>query len=301
MTLIVSEVSEAGIVMTSDSAVSIMNRYDNDSEVYRDATKLVYSASLNVGISCWGHASIDNGRTSIDTWVSRFLRTQEGKSHTLTTLATCFADRLNPLLEKEIPHNGSWEHVRAGFHIAGYKGEYPALYHVHCGHLNMDCHELTLHMDFPEVFLAREQPLSLYVSPDETVDKLEYPYSMNLTRNGETQRHDYGTSCAPSDQGMELKRSGFFQLRNGEIEEFVAIWNDRLENVPHEFQSKGVVIETREIRERLNFYIRQLKEVCNEYYEQYGLKATVQSPVVGYCFNKEGYVCGVPNWFPNMM
>ena len=295
MTLIVSEVSEPGIVMVGDSAISCLNQNGQILRVDRNAKKVIYHESINVCISCWGHASIQLGeRILIDSWVSDFLlRKTEGYS-SIEDLANKFVAELNPLLRQEIPSDGSWEDVRAGFHIGGFKGEKPVLYHIHCGHMNAECHELRPYFDFPDDMQSREVPYSMYSSPDENQDKVNHPYSVLLSRNDTEVRHDFGSSCAPSSLPKELKGNGFFQLRNGEISEFVSLWIDSLEDAPEEYRSEGNAIVTKDLGKRFQFYVKQMHKVCVECYDMYMNKAVIQSPVVGVCFNNRGLVKSIP-------
>ena len=141
MTLVVSDISNLGIVMVGDSAVTRGNT------VVSDAVKVQYSAPANIGVAMWGYADVGNER--LDQWMAQFLQSSVKSNDSVEYVGTRIATQLNPILQKT---GKPWEQLVCGFHIAGYSGGLPCLYHVHCGHANEPPHELRLYKDFPDSY-----------------------------------------------------------------------------------------------------------------------------------------------------
>jgi hypothetical protein len=147
MTLILTELSNYGIVMATDSAITeTLLKPDGTvgDKDYYGARKLFTVPKLSAGISYWGWADIpipgasweDKRKLfSTELWLPHFLETNRENYNTLSELAT--------LLEKElrqrIPKIDVNEHKLGdgGIHLAGYEKIdsriVPTFWHIHNG------------------------------------------------------------------------------------------------------------------------------------------------------------------------
>ena len=131
MTLVLTELSERGITMAADSAITVTNIGTGMSFISpKRAKKLQNIPYLNAAISCWGMGQIKNIPT--DEWINNFINSNQ-KIKTLTE----FAKKLEDSLNQNIPSNidGS---PRLGFHLAGFEKDnnqetLPSFYHIHDG------------------------------------------------------------------------------------------------------------------------------------------------------------------------
>ena len=128
MTLIITEVSEFGIAMVSDRAVTQRVAFNSGNEFTRileGIQKLQRIPYLNAGISMWGLGGIPQGGTSTDLWIMDFI-----ESNRNVASLDEFAENLTNELTLSI--GGTKECV--GFHIAGYakvNGRMlPTVYHI---------------------------------------------------------------------------------------------------------------------------------------------------------------------------
>ena len=131
MTFILTELSDFGIIMAADSSET---RTDNGKESFEEVDKIIYFPELNIGISTWGYALVDN--KDINTWlkeiIDEFKQNKNGddfKNKFLNEISEQIAKKLN----EEFP-NGE---AVLGLHIAGYtystefKEYRPGIFHVH--------------------------------------------------------------------------------------------------------------------------------------------------------------------------
>lgn len=139
MTLILTEITQLGIAMAADSAVTSTVPLAENRSITRVLTgvqKLQRIPRINAGISCWGQGNI--GSLPTDVWLNDFIRSQESQYNSLEE----FAQLLERKLRREIPPllDPSDIELRlgtAGFHLAGiseYNGRnYPDFWHIHNG------------------------------------------------------------------------------------------------------------------------------------------------------------------------
>ena len=144
MTLVVSDISQLGVVMVGDCAIT-QHHSGLPPEVVPGAVKVQYSACANIGVAMWGYANA--GHERLDHWIARFLQDSIQPNDSVEAIGRRLADQLNPLLAET---GKPWKDLVCGFHIAGYRGELPCLFHVHCGHHDEPAHELRLYKDFPD-------------------------------------------------------------------------------------------------------------------------------------------------------
>ena len=133
MTLVLTEISQYGIVMGADSAVTCETPLPGGSTGRRVLTgvqKLFPIPHLQAGVSCWGYGQIGNFETDI--WLNDFIGRQQNRSQTLEEFAGALRDELNQIMPRT--QSGKAE---AGFHLAGFvntEGSWePDFWHVHNG------------------------------------------------------------------------------------------------------------------------------------------------------------------------
>ena len=125
MTLVVSDISRHGIVIVGDSAITT-----GGGAAQGGAAKVHYSPAANVGFATWGDARV--GDIYMDEWLSDFAENHIPKSTSVEKVGQLLVDTLNPLMAT----NGrTWDDMRRGSHVAGYRGKVPVLFHVHSGPL----------------------------------------------------------------------------------------------------------------------------------------------------------------------
>jgi len=161
MTLVVSDITRHGIVMVGDSAVTVMQN-DEIVDIREEAAKVQYSPAANVGITMWGNGSIDG--TSMDSWIAEFIEASITPGDDIEDIALRLAEQLNADLSRM---GKSWNELRGGLHIAGYKNDLPRLWHIHTGPANEPQHELQLHLDFPELKGLNDIDFRVFLSQDE--------------------------------------------------------------------------------------------------------------------------------------
>lgn len=131
MTLILTELSERGITMAADSAITHTNIRTGISSISsKRAKKLQKIPYLNAGISCWGMGQIDT--LSTDEWLKNFI-----DSNSIIKTLSEFAKKLSDMLNSSIPRNNNGR-SRLGFHLSGFEKSsvqenMPSFYHIHDG------------------------------------------------------------------------------------------------------------------------------------------------------------------------
>ena len=131
MTLVITELSEAGIVMVSDSAIS-----DDDNGTLRVRQtgwrKTLPVPLISAGISYWGYVGKVT-TMAFDQWLRRVIEREEYRD--LESFADQLVDALNVACHGRALPDG----CAVGIHLAGY-GEWPdgarrpMFFHVHNGH-----------------------------------------------------------------------------------------------------------------------------------------------------------------------
>ena len=143
MTLVVSDISKYGVVMVGDSALT---RIQNNVKTYSGGCKKIhFSNKARIGFAIWGRANV--GTQRIDRWINEFIKNNINEGDTVVAVGNALAERLNAEL---VLSNEPWNQLVRGIHIAGFNGNTPVLYHVHCGHDGEPPHELRLYRDYPD-------------------------------------------------------------------------------------------------------------------------------------------------------
>ena len=160
MTLIITELSEFGIAMVADSAVTIEEKTpsgDSIPRVLNGAQKLQVVPYLGAGISMWGIGTI---RTplwpiSTDVWIVDFIQ-----RHAHVTSIDEFANELARKLQNDV---GNIKEPM-GFHLAGYVEQYgkrmPTFYHVRNvdgTYLHYEYHDFIPGQDFPPREMKKDE------------------------------------------------------------------------------------------------------------------------------------------------
>jgi len=130
MTLLITEMSEFGIAMVADSAVTCVERLPSGQSfprVLNGALKLQMIPHLNAGVSVWGLGTLptNSGQVATDIWLHDFIQ-QHSRVATLDEFALTLTTEL-----QEIAGNIQ---EPLGLHLAGYvdvEGQkLPTFYHV---------------------------------------------------------------------------------------------------------------------------------------------------------------------------
>ena len=105
MTLVLTEISQLGVVMAADSAVTT-----ESGRVWTGMQKLLPIYKINAGISLWGVAEIDD--QDADIWLQNFIDNSIPDGITLWDMACLLASELNTAFGGPISE-------RMGIHIGG--------------------------------------------------------------------------------------------------------------------------------------------------------------------------------------
>jgi hypothetical protein len=166
MTLVLTQLSQNGISMAAESAVTFQISAPGGGTTHRvlhGARKLQPVPHIQAGISCWGMGSIAG--TDTDLWVEDFIRRSQSSTNDLQSFTALLAKELNAIFPPKSPNSG--------FHVAGYvqssSGSLPAFYHVHNG---MSQYYSSIN---PDIFNA-----NLDMPPKEYP-----PGQFGITRNGD--------------------------------------------------------------------------------------------------------------------
>lgn len=133
MTLVLTELSTAGIAMAADSAITKFSREGKVVEVdQRGWAKLVRVPSIAAAVSYWGFVGSVT-RVQFDLWLKRVIDREDYED--LPSLAQRVADTLNEAADGKPLAEGH----EVGIHAAGYHQwedgtRRPFFFHVHNGH-----------------------------------------------------------------------------------------------------------------------------------------------------------------------
>jgi hypothetical protein len=141
MTLILTEISDFGIAMAADSAVTIpvINAHgDHQLRVLTGVKKLQVIEKLNAGISIWGLAelTIEHGqKIDTDIWLRDFIQSERPNYNSLSEFAILLQNRIRNYVNPIDPIQRPLGNI--GFHLAGFvehEGhQAPTFYHIHNG------------------------------------------------------------------------------------------------------------------------------------------------------------------------
>lgn len=142
MTLLLTELSKAGIVMASDSAIT---KYIGNKIVEVDQqgwTKLLRVPRIQAAISYWGMIGAVAKKQRFDEWLEKIIQ-----ANTYSDLSS-FADHLVIALNDTCNNKPLDKRYEVGVHVAGYAEwedgiRRPVFYHVHNGHGTMEIEYIT--------------------------------------------------------------------------------------------------------------------------------------------------------------
>jgi len=167
MTLVITELSDLGIAMAADSAVTF-----GSGRVLVGAQKLQPVRQLNAGVSIWGYACVQ-GKIA-DEWVHEFIQNYTPDNPSIWSFAEVLANELQSVLGVIDSY--------MGIHVAGYEGtqdgQLPAFYHVHNGH-----HQYVLADG--ELCLQGEPPRGFRAHKDVPPRRFDPSHPPHQTRNGD--------------------------------------------------------------------------------------------------------------------
>jgi hypothetical protein len=132
MTLILTELSQAGIAMAADSAISALIKGKIVTKDQKQWKKLLGVPRVKGGISYWGDIGLIT-KLPFDEWLERRI-----KRGTYTDLPS-FADYLAVEMNREVGNKPLRNDHQVGVHVAGFQTwsdgvSRPTFYHIHNGH-----------------------------------------------------------------------------------------------------------------------------------------------------------------------
>jgi len=139
MTLILTEITQLGVAMAADSAVTRTISLSGDRSITRVLTgvqKLHYIPKINAGISCWGQGNI--GPLPMDIWLQDFILGRINEYNSLEDFARLLEQELRTVIPPlNEPTDRDLLYGTVGFHLAGisrYNDQnYPDFWHIHNG------------------------------------------------------------------------------------------------------------------------------------------------------------------------
>src|SRR5574341_341349 len=191
MTLVLTELSNAGIAMAADSAITRLSRGRVVEVDQQGWTKLLRVPRINAAVSYWGMIGSVT-RIQFDTWLQRVIDQEEYND--LESFVERIVNALNGACHNQPLANGE----DVGIHVAGYSlwqdGERrPVFYHVHNGHGRFNVQHITdenghlvsvipeWHSDPRKLFEAHQDFPFVSKSLEENLVILQTGY---ITRNG---------------------------------------------------------------------------------------------------------------------
>jgi hypothetical protein len=133
MTLVLTELSTAGIAMAADSAITRLSNGTIDEIDQEGWRKILRVPKIRAAISYWGMIGSVT-QVQFDIWLQRVIA-EEDNYDNLAELAEYIVRKLNEACNNQPLNNGE----DTGIHVAGYQQwadgvERPFFYHVHNGH-----------------------------------------------------------------------------------------------------------------------------------------------------------------------
>lgn len=192
MTLVLTELSDAGIAMAADSAITKLRRGKVVEVDQQGWLKLLRVSSIRAAVSYWGMVGAVT-RAQFDIWLKRVIN-----SSNYADLMS-FADHLANALNDACHGKPLAEGQDVGIHVAGYSKwsdgiKRPVFFHVHNGHGRMVIHYekdrlnriVAVHPKWvPEPRKLFEKHQDFPKTSKSVEENLEILRSVYLTRNGE--------------------------------------------------------------------------------------------------------------------
>jgi len=238
MTLILTELSQLGIIMVVENAITLCCYQPTGTfrdRSFKGLKKNFEIPKINAGLSFWGWATvapfddIKEGQL-FDWWLENFLYIHRDDYHSISELAEILEAELRtvipPLTDEELAENPNGS---GGIHLAGYilyEGNYvPSFWHIHNGYSQ--------------------------VLGQEGGD----PHTVNAN-------HD----CPPARTIELINEKKVYLTTNGEIEVFNGLFSILNEFIIDKFSTAGYLTPMPVIRARADFYKAQIKFLSNLYH-----------------------------------
>jgi hypothetical protein len=154
MTLILTELSGAGIAMVADSAISISKDGKISTKDQRQWTKLLRAPHIGAGVSYWGAIGEITKNRRFDEWLERKIKNTDCYSD-VRSLANYVAAEMNQSAgDKPIANP-------AGIHVAGFQPwadgvRRASLYHIHNGRSEPNIRSWSTEVNGQKVIVKRE-------------------------------------------------------------------------------------------------------------------------------------------------
>jgi len=195
LTLVLTELSEAGIVMAADSAITKMRRNRITEVDQQGWQKVLKVPSIYAGISYWGMIGRVEKHINFDHWLQRVIN--NGKYHDLGS----FVDYLVSVMNDKCGNKPLPDSNAVGLHVAGFAPwtdgiARPFFYHIHNGHGEIRISETEEEIDGIKRLVVRPDlnlaPRKLFEKHQDFPDvsktleeNLEILKKSILTRNGD--------------------------------------------------------------------------------------------------------------------
>lgn len=137
MSLILTQISNAGIAMVADSAISFLNPKTGEIETHqKDWLKLLKVPRIHAAVSYWGNIGAVSRAQAFDEWLAERIKTNAYDD--LPSLAHYLASELNSACQNKPLPNGNY----VGVHVSGYHPwqddvNRPMFFHVHNGDMHI--------------------------------------------------------------------------------------------------------------------------------------------------------------------
>jgi hypothetical protein len=273
MTLILTELSEAGIAMAADSAITYRDKQGRlTQKAPQNWLKLLKVPSVKAAVSYWGTIGVVNKR--FDHWLQNLIRTRTYQD--VSTLADCIASELNQACgDRPLSGNNC-----VGVHVAGYAPWSdgvcrPVFFHVHNGHGNFIINK-TVEEQNKQSYITKLTP-KIQAEPRKLFEKYQdFP----------------GVKCS-LDNNLENLRKCYI-TRNGDYLMFSII----AEQLSHTFACLNLITglniprNPSNLQSRLGYLLTMIDITISIYSCSTALK-TIGRPVVGLGIRPDGsYVDG---------
>ena len=232
MTLIITELSELGIVMVGDTAQTIDCLNPNhtvEERAFKGLIKVLPVQKLNAGLAYWGWTKMPPYRENgvwLDWWLQDFVNSRRNEYDTLEDLAHLLeaelrrnVPRLSDLVLEVLPTGDG------GIHLAGFEevngALEPCFWHIHNGH---------------------SQTL-----PERRID----PHIVNANPDFPAHRLEQGTA---------------YFTRNGDIEAYARFFDNHLSTYMQEiYNEQGIILPFPSLISRAEFWSAQIRFISALY------------------------------------
>jgi hypothetical protein len=232
MTLVLTELSEAGIAMVADSAISFLDpvtRVPKDSD--KQWQKLLRVPRIKAAIAYWGEIGRVEPQQRFDEWLHDWIHTASYDD--LPSFAEALAAHLNRACKGKILDEGQTVGIHvAGMHLWADNKLHPTFFHVHNGHATV---EIQVNTDDNEIMLSAGTAVYRIPTGSARLPELkdlllaaQCPGAkLNYNRRDEPRKlfeahRDFPDSNLTPDVNLQRLAAGYL-TRNGDYAPFVLI------------------------------------------------------------------------------